>query len=327
MSTARAFRVLQVRNLPPAAQARLEGIQEIEIVRPRDTSRAAMLDACESVDGVLSLLAEKIDRELLDRAGPTLKVVSTVSVGYDHIDVAECKARNIKIGNTPDVLTDATADLAVGLLIATARRFPEALRAVHEGTWGKWTPTWMCGTQLQNKSVGIVGLGRIGIEIALRLKAFKMGPLRYWGRQNRDGHEQVQAVGAKYCASLPELFATSDILIVACALTPETRHLIDLPLMQATRDHAILLNVARGSIIKQDDLVAALKEGKFQGGVGLDVTDPEPLSPQHELLQFDRVCVLPHIGSAALETREAMANLALDNLMQGLQGRPLTCSV
>ncbi|ORE17687.1 FtsJ-domain-containing protein [Rhizopus microsporus] len=221
-----------------------------------------------------------------------------MSVGYDHIDVEAVKARRILIGYTPDVLTDATADLTLLLILGAARRIKEGIQAAEHGQWREWRPTWLCGSQLTNKTVGIVGLGRIGEAVAHRLKAFGISRIVYTGRQRKmDIEDRIKADFVTF----DHLLATSDFIVV-------------------------FVNSARGGIVDQEGLVKALEENLI-GAVGLDVTDPEPLPPSHKLYSFPNCLILPHIGSATLETREKMASMALDNILSALNNQPLPYSI
>lgn len=241
-----------------------------------------------------------------------------MSVGYDHIDTAAVKARQIQIGYTPDVLTDATADLTVLLTLGAARRIKEAIQVAENGQWREWRPTWMCGSQLSQKTVGIVGMGRIGEAVATRLRAFGVSRIVYSGRNKRPVHGDF--------VSLDELLTVSDFVIVCCALTKETRHLFNYEAFSKMKKTAVFVNSARGGIVDQEGLVKALEE-KLIGSAGLDVTDPEPLPPTHKLYSFSNCLILPHIGSATLETREQMAGMSLDNILAALNNQPLPFSI
>ncbi|KAG1055312.1 hypothetical protein G6F43_002729 [Rhizopus delemar] len=252
-----------------------------------------------------------------------LKVIATMSVGYDHIDVEAVKSRNILIGYTPDVLTDATADLTILLTLGAARRIKEAIQAAENGLWREWRPTWLCGSQFTNKTVGIVGLGRIGEAVAYRMKAFGISRIIYSGRKRKP--EAEDKLNAEL-VSFDMLLAKSDYVIVCCALTKETRHLFNYEAFSKMKKTAVFVNSARGGIVDQDGLVKALEENLI-GSAGLDVTDPEPLSPTHKLYSFPNCLILPHIGSATLETRERMASMSLDNVLAALNNQPLPFSV
>ncbi|KAJ3325406.1 hypothetical protein HDV06_004265 [Boothiomyces sp. JEL0866] len=308
-------KILVTRKLPPLTQLKLESL-DIQLWQwnsytdpiPRDV----LLKQLPLNDGLLCMLTDRIDREALN--GTNLQAISTVSVGMDHIDQDECNKRNIRLGNTPDVLTDHTAELCMGLLLATLRKFPAAIESVKKGTWSTWDPIWMCGSGLKGKSVGIVGLGRIGQAIAERIVPFKPREILYSGQSAKKTLYESKFVGFE------ELIKQSDVVILSCALTAATKHLIGYETIKKMKPDAYLINIARGGIVDQDGLVRALEEGHLSG-VGLDVTDPEPLNPQHPLVaKFgDKCMILPHIGSATMETREAMAALALEKLLQNLE--------
>jgi len=284
--------------------------------------RPTLLEQVAGVDGLYCLLTDRIDAGLLDAAGPQLKVVSTMSVGYDHVDVAACVARGVLVGNTPGVLTETTADLAVALLLATARRLPEAIDAVKEGAWGPWTPEWMTGTDVYGSTVGIVGLGRIGAAVARRLAGFNCRIL-YSGSRPRP--EEAGRVGAQY-VDFSTLLAESDFVSVHCPFNEETRHLFNAGAFRRMKRSAVLINTTRGGVVDQDALYQALVEGRI-AAAGLDVTTPEPLPPDHPLLTLPNCIVLPHIGSASIATRTQMALMAAENLIAGVQGQPLPNAV
>jgi lactate dehydrogenase-like 2-hydroxyacid dehydrogenase len=253
------------------------------------------------------MLTDRVDAELLD-AAPRLRAISTMAVGTDNIDLAEAARRGVPVGHTPDVLTDTTADLALGLMIAAARRLPEAERAVRAGEWGPWHPAWLLGRDLHGATVGIVGMGRIGRAVARRLEGFAVRVLD----SRRDG--------------LDRLLDESDFVSLHCPLTDATRGLIDAVALRRMRREAILVNTARGPIVDTGALAAALSEGEI-AGAALDVTDPEPLPADHPLLSAPNLIVLPHVGSATHATREAMAGLAADNLLAALSGEPMPSPV
>jgi len=276
------------------------------------------------VDGLVCVIGDVIDEALLthDTQG-RLRVVSTMSVGYNHIDVESCRQRGIAVGHTPDVLTETTADLAVGLAIATARRFREALQAVEQpGGWkSSWSPTWMCGTDVHGATVGIIGLGRIGVAVARRLHHGFGCRILYHG--TREKPVVAAEIGqARFCADLGELLAESDFVIPLCPLTQKTRNLINASSLRLMKKSAFLINVSRGEIVDQDAVCDAL-EAEALAGYGTDVTVPEPIPTDHRLLKTRGVTVLPHIGSATLQTRLAMARLCVENLVAGVKGDPL----
>lgn len=280
--------------------------------------RPTLLEWVAGIDGLYCLLTERIDDELLDAAGPALKVVSTMSVGYDHVDVAACHKRNVAVGHTPGVLTETTADLALTLMLATARRIPEAVDAVRNGEWSTWKPEWMAGYDVYGSTVGIVGLGRIGSAVARRLTGFGCRILYYDPFPNP---ELAQTVGAEY-VDMDTLLAESDFITIHCQLTPETHNLFNADAFRKMKSTGILINTSRGGTVDQDALYDALKRGEI-AMAGLDVTIPEPLPPDHKLLTLPNCVVLPHIASASIATRASMAVLAANNLIAGVQGKPL----
>ncbi len=271
--------------------------------------------------GLLTSLNVRIDEALLAQA-PHLRVVSNFAVGVDNIDLVACTRRGIPVGHTPGVLTDATADLAMALLLAAARRLPEAAADARAGRWGLWSPTDWLGRDLSGATLGIVGLGRIGRAVARRAAAFGLR-LVYTGRQPA-ATPPSGAVDGFDAAYLPlgELLHTSDFVSLHVPLTPQTRGLIDAAALRVMPPHAILINTARGPVVVTEALVQALREG-WIGGAALDVTDPEPLPPDHALYQLPNCLVLPHIGSATHGTRRRMAELACTNLLAGLAGQRL----
>uniref|UniRef100_A0A914XEC2 Glyoxylate reductase/hydroxypyruvate reductase n=1 Tax=Plectus sambesii TaxID=2011161 RepID=A0A914XEC2_9BILA len=283
--------------------------------------RAVLKERVAEVDGLFCLLTDKIDGDLLDVA-KKLKVIGTMSVGYDHIDVKECQKRGVLLGNTPDVLTEATAELTVALLLCTARRLTEAADEVRNGGWGTWNPLWMCGKSLQGSTIGILGLGRIGLSVAKKLLPFEPAKLIYYNRSEQDA---AATVNAEY-VSMDKLLSESDFLIITCALTTETRQLFNKKTFAQMKNDAILINTSRGPIVCMDDLFEALSTGQI-GAAGLDVTDPEPLPTDHRLLTLKNCVVLPHIGSATVATRMRMASLAAENILAGLSGQPLPASI
>jgi glyoxylate reductase len=268
-------------------------------------------------EGLLCLLTDKIDAPLLEHA-PRLRVVSQMAVGYDNIDIAACTARGIPVGNTPGVLTETTADLAFALLLATARRLTEAERTLRAGQWQTWSPMLLTGPDVHHATLGIVGMGRIGYEMARRAHGFEMN-LLYTSRSRNETAERD--FGARY-VDLDMLLAESDFVSLHTPLTPTTRHLIGAAQLARMKPTAILINTARGPVVDQAALYMALKARQITAA-GIDVFETEPLPMDDPLLQLDNVVLLPHIGSASIATRTKMAVLAAQNLVAGLQGRPL----
>jgi lactate dehydrogenase-like 2-hydroxyacid dehydrogenase len=285
--------------------------------------RAELLRRVAGCAGILSLLTDRVDDELLDAAGPGLRVVSNFAVGYDNVDVAACARRGVAVGNTPGVLTESTADLAFALILAAARRVAEGDRFVRAGRWTTWGPMLLLGTEVHGATLGIVGLGRIGQAVARRAAGFGMTVL-YHGRTRAP--EAVEAALGATWVGLDELLTRSDVVSLHVPLTPGTRGLIDARALARMRPTAILVNTARGPIVDGAALAAALRDGTI-AGAGLDVTDPEPIRPDDPLLGLDNCIVVPHIASATRATRGRMAQMAAANLLAGVRGEPLPTPV
>jgi len=297
--------VAVTRRLPGSALERLGEAHDVEVWPGELPPSQQELEAfVRGADGLLSLLTDRIDGDLLERA-PQLKAIANYAVGCDNVDLAAAAARGIAVGVTPDVLTDATADLAMALLLAVARRLPEAHAAVRAGGWRTWEPEGWLGLELKDARLLIVGPGRIGLAVAHRASAFGM---------------DVQTAGRD--DDLLTLLATADAVSLHVPLTEHTHHLIGERALKAMPHHAILINTARGAIVDQVALRRALHEG-WIAGAGLDVADPEPLPADDPLLGAPNLLVLPHIGSATTRARERMADLAVDNLLAALDGQPM----
>lgn len=267
-------------------------------------------------DGIISMLGQKLDSHLFKQC-PKLKVISNYAVGYNNIDIDAASIKNIAVGNTPDVLTDATADLAMALLLSLSRKIREANYNVHSGEWEKWEPLGFLGTSLKGKTLGVIGLGRIGMAFAKRCtEGFGM-KLIHHSRSEKEGYKKT---------SLETLLKESDVISLHCPLTEETNQLLDYEKLILTKKDCILINTARGEVIVQEDLIKILKEDHFFG-VGLDVTSPEPIEFNSPLLSIPRVLITPHIGSADIETREAMSLLCAKNILAGLKKEPLPAFV
>ena len=268
----------------------------------------------EDVDGAITLVNDTIDAELLDRR-PSLKVISNFAVGYDNIDVDAATERGIAVCNTPGVLTDATAELAFALMIATARRIPEGVDHVRDGKWKTWGPLLLLGPNLTNATVGIIGFGRIGQAFARMTTGFGMKILAY---DRTPETKDTTGLDVTF-VDLDQLLRESDFVSLHVAYTPETHHLIGTRELKAMKETAILVNAARGPVVDTDALTEALRNGDILGA-GLDVTDPEPLPADHPLVSLPNCTVVPHIGSATTESRTAMATLAAKNLRAVLTG-------
>lgn len=263
--------------------------------------------------GVLTMLTDRVDQQLLDCAG-RLEVVSQMAVGVDNIDVTACRDRGVRVGHTPGVLTETVADTAFALLASVVRRIPEGERAVRQGRWGTWSPFWLAGGDLHGRTIGIVGMGRVGGAVARRAAGFEMDVLYASPRV-------VPGTGGRR-VTLDQLLSRSDFVVLCARLTDETEGMIGRDELHAMQKTAYLVNVARGPVVVTTDLVAALEAGRI-AGAALDVTDPEPLPPDHPLLSLENCVVTPHIASASVATRSAMAGLAVSNLVAGLCGEPM----
>lgn len=289
----------------------------------RPPPRDELLRRVAGCDGILTLLTDRVDDELLDAAGPGLRVVSNFAVGYDNIDVAACARRGIAVGNTPGALTETTADLAWALMLAARRRVVEGDRFVRAGSWRTWGPSLLLGSDLHGATLGIVGFGRIGQAVARRAVGFGLSVL-YTSRTRVP--DAIEAAHAARFVDLDELLRESDIVTLHCALTPETRGLIGGRALGLMKPTATLVNTARGPVVDQAALYEALRDGVI-AAAGLDVTDPEPIAPDDPLLTLESCIVLPHIASATYATRSRMAEMAVANLLAGVRGEPLPTPV
>jgi glyoxylate reductase len=298
-------RCFVTRRLPGSALLRLQAAHEVEVWEGRlPPTPDELVRHAAAADGLLTLLTDRVDAGLIE-ACPRLRTISNYAVGYDNIDLAAASRRGITVGNTPDVLTDATADLTFALLLAAARKLPEATRAVEDGDWLTWEPARYLGAAVHGATLGIIGMGRIGRAVARRAEGFGM-----------------RVIGVGPSDGLDELLEDSDFVTLHVPLTAATRRLIDAEALGRMRPTAILVNTARGGIVDQAALKAALEQRTI-AGAALDVTDPEPLAPDDPLLGAPNLIVTPHIGSATRAARERMAELAVENLLAGLDGRPL----
>lgn len=322
MKAARLMKVFVTGPLPAEGRAALAQAKDCEVEQWNSDDPIPRKDLEQGVvgaHGLLCRLTDRVDKKLLDAAGANLRVVSTLSVGVDHLALDELKSRGIRVGYTPGVLTDATAELAVSLLLTTCRRLPEAIEEVKNGGWSSWSPLWMCGYGLSQSTVGIVGLGRIGQAIARRLKPFGVQRFLYTGRQPKP--QEAAEFQAEF-VPIAQLAAESDFIVVACSLTPATRGLCSKDFFQKMKNTAVFVNISRGDVVNQEDLYQALASGQI-AAAGLDVTTPEPLPPSHPLLTLKNCVILPHIGSATYKTRNTMSLLAANNLLAGLRGEPM----
>ncbi|WP_395403444.1 2-hydroxyacid dehydrogenase [Arthrobacter sp. UC242_113] len=309
-------RVVVTGTVPDAALEKLRAEHEVDAwAGPESIGREELLRRVAGADAILSLLTERVDGELLDAAGPQLKVVSNVAVGYDNINVPACTERGIVATNTPGVLTEATADIAFGLILMATRRLGEGERLIRAGQAWKWGMFFLLGSSLQGKTLGVVGMGGIGQATARRAKAFGMD-IVYQSRREIDPAIAAE-LGARR-VDLDELLTVSDVISLHCPYGPATHHLIGAEQLSAMKSSTYLVNTARGPIVDEAALAAALREGVI-AGAGLDVFEHEP-KVHPELLDLENVTLVPHLGSATVETRTAMAVLAADNALAVLRG-------
>jgi glyoxylate reductase len=297
--------VLVTREMVDEAMRALDGHCEVDLYQgpPEAMPRDEFLKRAKGKDGLLTMVSDKVDAELLDAAGPQLKIVANHAVGYDNIDVAECARRGVLVANTPDVLTEATADLAWALILACVRRIGEGDRFLRAGTPWVWGPRMMLGHDLYGRTLGIVGYGRIGQATGRRATGFGMRVIHH---SRSGGH------------SFDDLVAESDVISVHAPLTPETRHLFNANVFRRMKPTAVLVNTARGPLVDEAALAEALRAGEIFAA-GLDVFEREP-AVEAALLDLENVTIVPHLGSATVETRTAMGLFAVENLLAGLHG-------
>ncbi|XP_071103304.1 glyoxylate reductase/hydroxypyruvate reductase-like [Haliotis cracherodii] len=318
--------VFIARGVPPSGAARLREVCDVIEWEgpgriPQDTF-VERVGQCKP-NAVLIHPPDRVDRQLLDSAGPQLKVVGTMSVGLDHVDLEECRRRGVAVGYTPNVLTSAVAEHAVGLILGAARKYKPGMRAIHSSVWGtRWdNALWMAGKEIGGSVVGIVGLGRIGIAVAKRLKSFDPARIIYCGSGPKDDAKQV---GAEF-VPFEELLKHADFVIATCSINEGNKGLFNKGVFDKMKTSSIFVNVSRGVLVNQEDLHKALTTGVI-GGAALDVTSPEPLPADHPLLSLDNCLVIPHLGSATDTTRNRMCNLTVSNILAGLKGETLPSS-
>lgn len=309
--------VFITRKLPEETLVSLKEIAHVGMwpYEEEAVPREVLLKEAQKADGLLTMLSDKIDKELFDNA-PSLKVVANLAVGYDNIDIEAAKMKNVRVCNTPDVLTDSTADLAFSLILATARRIVESASYVKEGKWNSWGPLLLAGADVHHKTIGIVGMGRIGEAVARRAKGFDMNIL-YHNRSRKP--EAEKKLGAVY-RDFYDLLKESDFVVCLAPLTTETKGMFNREAFQAMKQSAIFINAGRGASVDEEALVDALKNGVI-AGAGLDVYVKEPIAADHPLLTMKQVVALPHIGSASVETRKKMSELACRNIAKVIDGK------
>ena len=309
---------LVTRRLPSSVISRLEEVFDVDLYTGSAAiSHEDLLQRVAGKDALVCLLTDTIDVGVLDAAGPSLKVVANVAVGYNNIDVAACRERNIVVTNTPDVLTNSCADFTWALILAVTRRLGEGERVVRAGAWGGWALDYMLGMELRGKQLGLVGLGRIGRAVAAKAPAFGM-TVAYTARNPADLPGAIQL-------PLDQLLASSDVVSLHCPMTPETKHLIDQKALARMKRSAYLINTSRGPVVDEAALAWALRE-RLIAGAALDVYEKEPeIHPG--LMALENVLLIPHLASATTETRTAMAALAASNAIAVVSGRPAVTSV
>ncbi|XP_063536881.1 glyoxylate reductase/hydroxypyruvate reductase [Cydia strobilella] len=326
MSTGRPLVYVTRADMPQGGLDLLRKECDVRIwEKPSQVPRNELLKGVVGASGIFCALTEKIDKELLNAAGPQLKVVGTISVGHDHIDLAECRKRSIRIGYTPDVLTDATAELTLALLLATSRRIPEAIHEARTGGWaasGAWAPVWLTGPGLANATVGIVGFGRIGQAVARRVKAFGTAQILYTSRGENPNAKETGAIRADF----DDILKKSDFVICCTALVPETKEMFNKAAFEKMKRTAVFVNTSRGGTVDQNALIEALQNNTIWGA-GLDVTTPEPLPLDSPLFKLKNCVLLPHIGSATVETRNVMSKLTARNILAALAGGEMPAEI
>ncbi|XP_003703833.2 glyoxylate reductase/hydroxypyruvate reductase-like [Megachile rotundata] len=311
-------RVLVTSNDVPSAGVDLLRTKcDVTVIQAITPSREDVLQVLPGHDAVFIAKHDNVNSEFLNIAGPSLKVVATMSAGYDHLDVPEIKRRGIKVGNTPVVLSAAVAEIAVLLTLNAARRAHEGRLKLEQGQV-EHNLQWMLGQDLQGSIVGIVGLGSIGQAIVKRLKGFDVGRFVYTGHSRKKAGDELGA----HFVSLDELLEQSDFVIVATPLTNETRGMFNDNTFGKMKKTAVFVNVGRGKVVNTEALVKALRDKRIFAA-GLDVTDPEPLPTDHELLKLPNAVIIPHLGSATVKTRNNMAIAAAQNILNGLEDKPL----
>ncbi len=311
-------KILVTRRITESALDRLH--QEGQVVLWEDQlppSYDQLTQMLGDIEGLLCLLTDNIDRELIESA-PKLRVISTMSVGFEHIDLEACRENKIRVGHTPGVLTETTADFTMALMLSVSRRIPEAIHFAQSGQWKTWDPGLLLGQDLHNAVVGIVGMGRIGQAVARRISAFGSKLLYNDLSRVKDIEDEFNAEAVE----LDDLLIRADIVTLHVPLTEHTHQMLSHPQYEIMKRSSILINTSRGTVVDTNALLKALTEGKI-AAAGLDVTDPEPLPHNHPLYGLPNCVITPHIASAGAATRAKMAHMAVDNLLAGLHGKPL----
>jgi glyoxylate reductase len=318
-----------VKNLPTILITRKIPVNGIEILKSkfnvimnkknRPLNRKELKNYVKDIDAVLCVFQDKIDKEIIDIAGPKLKIISTFSTGFEHIDIDTARMKGIKIGYTGDSLTETTADLTFGLILGIGRKIVEADKFVRELKWKNgWSPELMLGTDIHNKTIGLIGFGKIGQSIAKRAIGFDMKIIYYKRNKNIVNSNNNLKEKVKFC-ELKELLSISDYIVICCSLNKESFHLIDIEKIKNMKKTAFIINTSRGKIIKEKDLAFALRK-KYIAGAALDVFEKEPITQNNPLIKMKNVILVPHIGSASYDTRRKMSELAATNIINVLEG-------
>lgn len=286
--------------------------------KDKPLDRKELLNKVKNMDAILCFLNDKIDKQVMDAAGPSLKIISTFSTGYEHIDIDEAKKRNIEIGYTGNILTETTADLTFALILVVSRRIVEADRFVREQKWKYgWSPDLMLGNDIHQKTIGIIGMGKIGRAVARRAEGFGMKIL-YNNRNMNVNFKDTELLKKTELVDLDKLLKESDFVVITCSLNKDSYHLINLNNIKKMKPSAYLINTARGKIVEEIGLISALKK-KIIAGAALDVFDKEPIDKNNPLLIMKNVVLLPHIGSASISTREKMSEISAKNILNVLE--------
>jgi len=311
-------KVFVTRNIPDKGFDLVKDFCDVDLWADElPPSRADLLQRVRGVDALLCLLTDEIDAEVMDAAGAQLKVISNFAVGFDNIDVNAATARKIPVGNTPDVLTDATADFAFALILSVGRHLIQGARYVRNGQWKTWNPMLYLGMELKGATLGLVGFGRIGKAMARRAMGFDMSVI-YFDPNETKPDLDIKATSVDF----ETLLEDSDFISLHTPLTADTHHLIDSESLAKMKPNVVLVNTSRGPVVDLDALYEALKEGRIFGA-GLDVTEPEPLPLDHPLFTLDNIIIMPHIASASKTARDKMSWIAAKNLIAGLKGEHL----
>ncbi|HNT56955.1 MAG TPA: D-glycerate dehydrogenase, partial [Syntrophales bacterium] len=310
-------KVFVTRVIPEAGLGKIREACDARVWEGRfPPPREVLLEQVRGMDGILSLLNDRMDGAVMDAAGENLKTISNYAVGFDNIDVPAATSRGILVGNTPGAVTETTADLAFALIMAAARRLMEGVDFIRAGRWETFEPLVLLGRDVHGATLGIIGMGRIGQAVARRARGFDMEIIYYHPRGETEAGGEA---GATWCGSLDGLLERSDFVSLHVPLNNETRHLIDGAALKKMKPSAILVNTARGAVVDPEALYQALRDGVI-AYAALDVTDPEPLPKDHKLMELPNCLVVPHVGSASVATRERMAVMAAENLIAAVYG-------